>query len=212
MKPNFSCVIACAAALALTTIQAHGQFPEDALRLGLSGAGVGSRSLGMGNAYTGVANDFSAIYWNPAGLAQLQSSEFSFGLTYQNNKDNSTFFNAQEAYNTSSTNLNAFGLVYKIPTRQGSMVLAFGFDRQNNFASGMSFTGFNPSSSIIQSYARNGAFYPSDLSGNLAYQLYLARYRYVDGAFPKPDHREGNADRQGGGGWRTEQLVGSRCR
>lgn len=186
MKPNLSSVIACAAALALTTIQAYGQYPEDALRLGLSGSGVGSRSLGMGNAYTGVANDFSAIYWNPAGLAQLQSSEFSFGLTYNNNKDNSTFFNTQEAYNTSSTNLNAFGLVYKIPTRQGSMVLAFGYDRQSNFAAGMSFTGFNPGSSIIQSYARNGAFYPSDLSDNLAYQLYLADIDTLTGRFQSP--------------------------
>ena len=186
MKPNLSSVIACAAALALTTIQVYGQYPEDALRLGLSGSGVGSRSLGMGNAYTGVANDFSAIYWNPAGLAQLQSSEFSFGLTYNNNKDNSTFFNTQEAYNTSSTNLNAFGLVYKIPTRQGSMVLAFGYDRQSNFAAGMSFTGFNPGSSIIQSYARNGAFYPSDLSGNLAYQLYLADIDTLTGRFQSP--------------------------
>ena len=186
MKPKFSTVIACATALALTTLQAYAQYPEDALRLGLSGAGVGSRSLGMGNAYTGVANDFSAIYWNPAGLAQLQFSEFSFGLTYNSNKDNSTFFNAQEAYTTSSTNLNSLGLVYKIPTRQGSMVLAFGFDRQNNFASGMSFTGFNPSSSIIQTYARNGAFYPSDLSGNLAYQLYLADIDTLTGRFQSP--------------------------
>jgi long-subunit fatty acid transport protein len=186
MKLNLSSVIACAAALALTSLQAYGQYPEDALRLGLSGAGVGSRSLGMGNAYTGVANDFSAIYWNPAGLAQLQFSEFSFGLTYNNNKDNSTFFNAQEAYTTSSTNLNSLGLVYKIPTRRGSMVLAFGFDRQSNFSGGMSFTGFNPGSSIIQTYARNGAFYPSDLSDNLAYQLYLADIDTLTGRFQSP--------------------------
>jgi long-subunit fatty acid transport protein len=186
MKPNCSSVIAFVAALALTTIQAFAQYPEDALRLGLSGSGVGARSLGMGNAYTGVANDFSAIYWNPAGLAQLQFSEFSFGLTYHNNKDNSTFFNTQEMYTASSTNLNSLGFVYKIPTQQGSMVLAFGFDRPNNFFSGMSFTGFNPGSSIIQSYARNGAFYPSDLSNNLAYQLYLADIDTLTGRFLSP--------------------------
>jgi long-subunit fatty acid transport protein len=66
------------------------------------------------------------------------------------------------------------------------MVLAFGFDRQSNFSGGMSFTGFNPGSSIIQTYARNGAFYPSDLSDNLAYQLYLADIDTLTGRFQSP--------------------------
>jgi hypothetical protein len=30
---------------------------------------VGSRALGMGGAFTGVADDATAVYWNPAGLA-----------------------------------------------------------------------------------------------------------------------------------------------
>lgn len=42
-------------------------------RAGMPGAylhmGVGARALGMGRAYTAVANDVTAIYWNPAGLA-----------------------------------------------------------------------------------------------------------------------------------------------
>ena len=31
--------------------------------------GVGARALGMGGAFAGVANDLTAGYWNPAGLA-----------------------------------------------------------------------------------------------------------------------------------------------
>jgi Uncharacterised protein family (UPF0164) len=47
--------------------------------------GAGARSVGMGNAFTAVANDASAIYWNPAGLAATThhevdlSHEFRFG-------------------------------------------------------------------------------------------------------------------------------------
>lgn len=38
-------------------------------------AGNGSRAMSMGGAFVAVANDASAIVWNPAGLAQLKSSE-----------------------------------------------------------------------------------------------------------------------------------------
>lgn len=35
------------------------------------GACVGARPLGMGGAFTGLADDVNATYWNPAGLVQL---------------------------------------------------------------------------------------------------------------------------------------------
>ena len=31
--------------------------------------GVGSKAVGMGGAFTSVANDATAMYWNPAGLS-----------------------------------------------------------------------------------------------------------------------------------------------
>jgi long-subunit fatty acid transport protein len=186
MKTKPCNIFVCAAVLALAVAPAFAQFPEDALRLGFSGYGVGARSLGMGNAYTGVANDYSAIYWNPAGLAQLQASEFSVGLSYLNNTDNSTFFGTQENYTSTATNLNSLGLVYKLPTERGSFVLAFGYDRQSNFTGGMSFSAFDPTSSIIQTFAHNGTYYPSDLSNNIAYQLYLADIDTLTGRFISP--------------------------
>ena len=35
--------------------------------------GVGARALAMGGAYVAVTEDVTAIYWNPAGLASMQS-------------------------------------------------------------------------------------------------------------------------------------------
>ncbi len=39
--------------------------------------GAGTRALAMGGAFSAVANDPSAGYWNPAGLTQLPSFQFS---------------------------------------------------------------------------------------------------------------------------------------
>lgn len=39
--------------------------------------GVGARALGMGGAYTALADDANALYWNPSGLAKLEKREFT---------------------------------------------------------------------------------------------------------------------------------------
>lgn len=47
---------------------------SSAIANGLSLNSIGTKALGMGGAFVGLANDGSAIYWNPAGLAGLESS------------------------------------------------------------------------------------------------------------------------------------------
>ena len=44
---------------------------------GLNLNGTGAKSDAMGGAFVGLANDFSAAYWNPAGLAQITKASFS---------------------------------------------------------------------------------------------------------------------------------------
>jgi long-chain fatty acid transport protein len=44
---------------------------------GLNLNGTGAKSDAMGGAFIGLANDFSAAYWNPAGLAQITKASFS---------------------------------------------------------------------------------------------------------------------------------------
>ncbi len=38
---------------------------------------IGARAAAMGGAFTALADDATALYWNPAGLAQLKKAEFS---------------------------------------------------------------------------------------------------------------------------------------
>lgn len=40
--------------------------------------GVGARAIGLGDAYVGVSGDASSIYWNPAGLAQVENIDLMF--------------------------------------------------------------------------------------------------------------------------------------
>src|ERR1043166_3350945 len=39
---------------------------------------TGARPQGMGGAFVAVADDANALYWNPAGLTQLDSAEATF--------------------------------------------------------------------------------------------------------------------------------------
>jgi long-chain fatty acid transport protein len=55
-------------AAALTTVLAAN---------GLNLNGNGSKANAMGGAFVGLANDFSAAYWNPAGLAQMTGPSLS---------------------------------------------------------------------------------------------------------------------------------------
>ena len=48
---------------------------------GLNLNGLGSRAQGMGGAFVGVANDFSAVFWNPAGAAGFRQPTFGFFAT-----------------------------------------------------------------------------------------------------------------------------------
>lgn len=43
--------------------------------------GVGARAVGMGESYVAVGQDANVIFWNPAGLAYIKSSDISFSYT-----------------------------------------------------------------------------------------------------------------------------------
>lgn len=74
--------LTCAAMLVCAAATAQAQGSLGGQRAGTASAtflriGVGARAVGMGETFVAVANDPSAIYWNPAGLASLQRREFA---------------------------------------------------------------------------------------------------------------------------------------
>lgn len=54
-------------------------YPQNAEATFVEALGLGARAMAMGSAYTAVADDLSAVYYNPAGLSQLNKHEIMFG-------------------------------------------------------------------------------------------------------------------------------------
>jgi long-chain fatty acid transport protein len=53
---------------------------SDVLAGGFSVSAVGTRARSMAGAFRAVADDWSAVYYNPAGLARMEQSQLGFGL------------------------------------------------------------------------------------------------------------------------------------
>ena len=56
-----------------------GQTNSDVSKVGITAApfleiGVGAKATAMGGAYVGIANDVSALFWNPAGVARINGA------------------------------------------------------------------------------------------------------------------------------------------
>jgi opacity protein-like surface antigen len=79
---SFNRSIALIAALMIMSISSFAQKP---MRAGTTSAnfleiGYGAAGSALGDAYVSMANDASATYWNPAGLAQMSRSEVMFTI------------------------------------------------------------------------------------------------------------------------------------
>ena len=92
--------------------------------------GVGARAAGMGGAFIGVADDATAISWNPAGLTQLDRPEASFvvrGLAELYEVD---FNYGIETYEDEHGILNFLSGVYPFEFSGKQFVAALGAQRQ----------------------------------------------------------------------------------
>lgn len=121
----------------------------------------------MGGAFIGVADDYSASFWNPAGLAQLRRLEFTGGISSLGVDNKAGFLGSSQTSSMSSTGLNDLGFVFPFPTVQGSLVFSFGYNRLASYSSLMQFDGFNSQSSIIPT------LYQSDGNYDVPYNIYL---------------------------------------
>jgi len=177
MKKKFI-VIALFAIFLINTV-AHAQLTQSITKVGTTAAqflkiGAGVRSVGMGGAFVAVANDVTALYWNPAGIATISGGgEATF---------NHAEWLAETSYDFAAVTLNAgnFGTLglsvisfrvpedevrtYRFPEGTGerfnmsSIALAFSYARMLTDRFAIGFTGKYVQDNVWNEKAQGVAF------------------------------------------------------
>lgn len=120
-----------------------------AYALDLNITGAGARAKGMGGAFIGIADDATAVGWNPAGLAQLDRPEASAVGVF-----NMTKYTESWTWTSTSGNLegedensahhiapNFFSLVLPIKMSARNLAFAIAYQRMVDFGEVTSDTG-----------------------------------------------------------------------
>ncbi len=89
----------------------------------------------MGGAFTAIADDSTALHWNPAGLSQIKRPEFFGALSHEKREAEMDYFGSVESTFVNKTRPNSFGVVLPVPVYQGGLAFAFSVNRVQSFDS-----------------------------------------------------------------------------
>ena len=111
--------------------------------------GFGARALGLAGAYISVSDDYSAVYWNPAGLALMKEKEFFIALTNNSHSINMRILGSSNNSSVLKTSLGSIGYASPIPVYRGSLTIAFGYNRITDYNSLFKYRVYNPGESYM---------------------------------------------------------------
>jgi len=95
--------------------------------------GVGTKAQGMGNNYTAIVNDYSAVFWNPSGLAFIPVREIHAGMNITGMSTETALGGTEKSFKKSHFGFSSAGLVRSIPTTQGGFAFAAGYSSPYSF-------------------------------------------------------------------------------
>lgn len=137
----------------------------------ISQAQLGARPLGMGGAFSGLADDANAVFWNPAGLAQLKKRCFT------------------GTYNTDWKKLDHdFYLALAIPTKQrGTFAMGYtiNWDRSQIAETGVNICDRRDDSFLFLTYG--GYLFADKISAGFAVKRDYKEYRSEELGFERWD-------------------------
>lgn len=177
------------------------QSAEDALLFSQRLPASGARSIGLAGAGKAGLGDYSAFYTNPAGLAHLKTSQISGALSFLSvtNDAQLNLGSGPALFSEELTNQNLGNLAgaFKVPTRQGSLVLGAAYNQTSSFDRSLRFSGLVNSGSItdvllpfddeFEVVEENGSFFPSFFSD-------LPEIAYLGGAIEFLPENVGTGD------------------
>lgn len=144
------------------------QFIEDGLRLARTNGIITARAGALGPAYSGISDDFAALYYNPAGLTLLPKSELSVGLQLYRNTNTTNYFASGTRLNGNSEAINNIGFVSPLKFGKTNAAFAVGYMLESDFDDDYKVAG-RGSTSIIGTWLNTPVY-----SNSIAWQLYLA--------------------------------------
>jgi hypothetical protein len=178
------------------TGNSYAQYANDALRFSQTQYGSTARFTGLGNAGTAVGGDLSSIGTNPAGLGLFSKSEFSFTPEFSGYSAKSSYLGLSTNAEKDKLNISNASLAWVMRTHKAqgsdlskgllSLNFGIGYNKTNDFANQIIYSGTNPTNSIADFYAdlTNNGGYGAPTSSNPpdgslergAYEGYLTDY------------------------------------
>jgi hypothetical protein len=134
-RPTLVCLIV----LLWLSLPVCAQEVQPAPTFNLLSYGYGAKALGLGGAFVAVADDLTAIYWNPAGLGQLEGIQFHGDYRFQGDSDEDfaaevqpNVFESPQSYSVTGNQLQSLSASYAILQKSFTIVPAFAWQRLSN--------------------------------------------------------------------------------
>jgi hypothetical protein len=177
VKSGARAVAILSAIMALGPRASVAQQLADVLRVSTQGLFFNARALGMGNAYSTIGYDFSALHFNPATMSVNDRGGYTMSIAADGFKSSSDYYGGKVNFMTTNTAGTQAGLT--IPFRLDSvrsLIVGAGYTQSKDFNVGFKYEGLNGGSeSFISALAFTespaardlGLTYPTyDSSGN----------------------------------------------
>lgn len=141
----------------------YSQNLEDGLRMTRRENGVSARSNALGMSFRGINDDGTALYFNPAGLFLVPTSEIQAGMSVKYLKSNIDYLGNDFTNDRSSQYLS--NLSFAAPIGEGSNKITFGLGYFRDYSHNdlFNFSALNQNGSMIKTLSTDGDWVVSDL-------------------------------------------------